>query len=479
MLRPVTYLAALTLGTAATAPPNLLAQDAIVGRWEGAVDISGQHLSIAVMFQRQDGALVAKLDIQGQMGVLLQNTSYEESRVHFELDVPQAKATFDGEHRGDEITGTFRQEDGEGTFSLTRVEEMALDGPIMRLMEENHIPGLAATAIRDGEVVWVGTYGYANVAAQTPVTPQTLFMLASVSKTLTATALMQLHAQGRFELDDDVSNHLPFTVRNPAFPSVPITFGLLLRHRSSIRDNMAFYGPYWSTPLGDPDTRLGEYLEHYLAEGGNDYDAEENFFQEQPGSEFHYCNTCYALLGYLAERISGLPYEDYSEQALLGPLEMNETAWFYADVDSNRVAMPYRYDDSTGYEPYGVVGYPDWPAGQLRSSITELSRFLAAYSQYGRLDGRSVFDSTIVELMAPRHQALGFYTWFASSLTSTGSVLYSHGGGDLGARTQIGFDPATRVAFAVLTNGEASIDEIVALIYKAIPTLGWTKTVTQ
>ena len=459
-------LACCGLRSAATA------QETIAGRWEGEIELPGQRLAVGIVFRLIDGSWDGAMDVGSLTGVALHEVTQEGPSVHFEMGVTQVTAIFDGHVEGDEMSGKVLQE-GEGTFVLRRAREVDLDEPIRALMEEKHIPGLAAAAIRDGEVVWVGTYGFENLAEQRPVTEETLFLLASVSKTITATALMQLHSEGRFDLDDDVSDYLPFTVRNPGFADLPITFAQLLRHRSSIRDNMAFYGPLWSAARGDSDTVLGQYLASYLVEGGEHFDREDNFFPERPGTEFRYCNTCYALLGYLAEVISGQPFEDHSAEVLFAPLEMTQTGWFYSDVDSSRVALGYRYDEDEGHVPVGPVGYPDWPAGQLRSSLTELARFLAAYTGFGLFDGAQVIDSTTVELMAPRHQAVGFYTWFGSSFPVTGSVLYTHGGGDLGARTLIGFDPATRNGFVVLTNGEASIDDIAALILEATPTLGW------
>ena len=140
--------------------------------------------------------------------------------------------------------------------------------------------------------------------------------MASVTKIITATTLMQLHAQGKFNLDDDVNGYLPFELRNPNFPGQPITFAQLLRHRSSIRDNRESYMPLWTKANGDPDTVLGEYLQGYLELDGELCDK-KNFFPFMPGADSKYCNTCYALLGYLAERISGRPFQQYTQEALL------------------------------------------------------------------------------------------------------------------------------------------------------------------
>src|SRR5678815_5497299 len=105
-----------------------------------------------------------------------------------------------------------------------------VDSVIARRMSIGHIPGLVASLVDSGRVIWQGAYGLSNVAARTPVTDSTPFQIASVSKTITGTVLMMLQAERRFRLDDDINAYLPFHVRNPRFPTVPITFRELLIH---------------------------------------------------------------------------------------------------------------------------------------------------------------------------------------------------------------------------------------------------------
>src|SRR5476651_1149586 len=119
---------------------------------------------------------------------------------------------------------------------LSRAQNKSLDSGIVKLMADNHIPGLAACAIDSGKIKWTGYYGYQDILRRKPVTGKTLFAVASTSKTVTSAALMQLYGEGRFTMDDDINKFLPFKVANPDYPGVPIIFGELLRHRSSIKD---------------------------------------------------------------------------------------------------------------------------------------------------------------------------------------------------------------------------------------------------
>ena len=354
--------------------------------------------------------------------------------------------------------------------SAGAMQEAALDSLISAKMVELKIPGLAAAAVDSGRLIWVGTYGWANVEEREAVTESTPFMIASVSKTITATVLMSLHAEGRFGLDDDVNDYLPFSVRNPNHPSDPVTFRHLLRHRSSLTDNEDFYLPYWSQATGDPTTSLGSYLQGYLAPDGADYVPEKNFLEARPDDRQSYCNTCYALLGYLAEQISRTPFERLSEEVLFAPLGMTDTGWFLRDFAGRDPAMPYRHAADTGFVAYGQNGYPDWPAGQLRTSIRDLARFLSVYSSGGNFNGASVIPATTIETLSPRTAEVGFHTWFQWGIRD-GQILYAHGGGDIGVRTVMAFRRAGGRGVIVLTNGEARVQPIAEEIHLAIDSL--------
>jgi CubicO group peptidase (beta-lactamase class C family) len=331
-------------------------------------------------------------------------------------------------------------------------------------MSEAHIPGVAAALVDSGRVVWIGTYGFANVASGERVTDSTPLQIASVSKTITATVLMTLYAAGRFRLDDDINRYLPFGVRNPKHPGAPITFRQLMIHRSSIADNPKYYEPLWRQSNGDNTTPLDAYLRNYLTPKGRDY-SKENFLDVAPGDTTVYCNTCYALLGYLAQVVSGVPFAKLTDSVLFKPLGMKDTHWFVSDFPAQRPpATPYRFGADTGFVAYGQNGYPDWPAGTLRTSIRDLSRFLAMYVNGGTAGGKQVIPKRVVNTMAPHDLHMGFLTWWPFGV-STGEVLYRHSGGDNGVRTMMAFSPTKKRGVIVLTNGEAAVDQLAGEIY--------------
>ena len=334
-------------------------------------------------------------------------------------------------------------------------------------MTRDHIAGLVAAVIDSGRVVWTGAYGYSDVASKTPATDSTPFQLASVSKPVTGTVLMTLFAAGKFRLDEDVNRYLPFPVRNPGFADSVITFRQLLIHRSSVADSREFYGPLWSKAHGDNTIPLATYLRNYLARDGKDYSAKNNFLTAPPGGASRYCNTCYALIGYLSERISGKPYEQYSREVLFEPLGMRETAWFVRDLPGREIAMPTRWIKDTGFVASGQNGYPDWPAGTLRSSIRDLARFLSVYIQGGKYNGQQVIPAAAIQAMAPEDFHLGFLTWFLDGMANR-EIWYGHEGGDIGVRTYMGFNPRSKRGVIVLTNSEAGVkglaEDIVARV---------------
>jgi len=333
-----------------------------------------------------------------------------------------------------------------------------IDTVITHAMAAGKIPGLAAAIVQNGKIAWIGTYGFANVEAKRPVTRRTEFHIASTSKPFTTVLLLQLLAAGKFRLDDDINRYLPFRVRNPAFPDEPITFEMLLQHRSSIRDNLKFYEPLWAGGKGDSPIALGDYLREYLSPGGKDF-SKDNFVPRPPGSGFEYCNTCFALIGYLAERISGKPFAVYSKEALFSPLGLRHTHWFLAQTDTLNVAMPYQADSIKGYRPVWHGGYPDWPAGQLRTSIEDFGIFLAAYTNNGRWNGKQVIDSASIELATPR-SPIGVHglTWSVIAAPAPDpahpQLLYHHTGGDVGVVTLVAFNPITRDGFIILANSD-------------------------
>jgi CubicO group peptidase (beta-lactamase class C family) len=307
------------------------------------------------------------------------------------------------------------------------------------------------------------------------VTADTLFLIASVSKTIAATALMQLHDQGRFGLDDDINAYLPFRVAIPGSPSSPITFRQLLTHTSSIADNPAYincplscdYGSELSsfvTKGADSPIALADLLKGYLTPGGAYYDEDENFKAEPPGSVHEYSNMGIVLAGYLVEVISGVPFDQYCRDHLFAPLGMTKSSWRLTGIDQSILAIPYDKSE-LGFVPYGHFGEPDYPDGMLRTSVNELANFMIAFMQGGRFNDRQILKETTVKDMLRRQTILERsqgLAWF--SRTINGRTLWGHDGSDNGAGAKMWFDPARKTGVILMTNGIWNSDNARSLL---------------
>jgi CubicO group peptidase (beta-lactamase class C family) len=350
--------------------------------------------------------------------------------------------------------------EGMAPVEPASLDSAGLDSFIVWAMGNYNIPGVAACVVKDGQVVWSGAHGWAIIEDSIAVTDSTLFMLASVSKTVTGAAVMQLWEEGHFGLDDNINDYLPFQVIHPWHPDSIITFRMLLTHTSAINDNWGVLNALYV--LGDSPIPLGQFLEDYLTPGGAYYHAESNFSPWAPGTTYDYCNVAVALAGYLVEAISGTPFDQYCEDSLFTPLHMDETAWFLADLDTSHIAMPYHWNGST-YVPYRHYGYPDYPDGQLRSGTAELSRFLIAMLQGGQIEGVRILDSTTVDTMTTVQvpnvtpsSDIGII-WHRYWRDCLDDWIWVHGGSDAGVRTEVIFCPAADENWGciVLTNGES------------------------
>jgi CubicO group peptidase (beta-lactamase class C family) len=176
-------------------------------------------------------------------------------------------------------------------------QERGLDDFIEAERRFLRIPGLAACIVKSGQVAWSKGFGWADIAQRVPMDPdRTVQDIGSISKTVVATAVMQLWEKGQFQLDDDVNERLPFAARSPSHTDTPITYRLLLTHRSGIADSTAYRSSY---ACGDPSLPLGQVGQAHLEPGGRSYDKGANFHPRRPGAKSEYSNVGFGLLGYL------------------------------------------------------------------------------------------------------------------------------------------------------------------------------------
>jgi CubicO group peptidase (beta-lactamase class C family) len=332
----------------------------------------------------------------------------------------------------------------------------SVDALIQSEMNIEHFPGVSTIIVKDGVIVWVESYGYADVDNMVPVEDTTVFLLASMSKVFTGTAAMQVYEQGLVQLDTDISSYLSWPLDIPGYESESVTMRQLMTHTSSIEDGPAM-DLYYDYP--DPSIALGDCMQSYFTMSGAYYDPKENFFDNAPGTVYNYSNMATALNGFVVQSASGTPFDDFCDNNIFEPLCMENTAWHFADFDSAQVARPYQYagGDYVAYTHYGFADYPD---GQLRSNVMDLGNFMIAYLNDGTLGANSILNqSSIIEMWTPQVTTLDpnqGLNWYQEELFYSGgsSMLWGHNGGEDGVSTDMYLDPINNIGICVLTNGE-------------------------
>ncbi len=365
----------------------------------------------------------------------------------------------------------------EGTNGVARLipgKSQSLNEFIQEKLRADNVPGLSACIVKNDRLVWSRGFGWADIENKTPMTDRTILNIGSASKTITATAVMQLWERGRFKLDDDVNKYLPFRVRNPHFPDNPITFEQLLTHRSSIEDGPSYDASY---ACGDPTIPLKDWIKGYLAPGGKYYGEKENFHTWKPGAKGAYSNVAFGLLGYLVEVISGEDFAHYCKGYIFTPLGMKSTQWYLADLNIADHAIPYTYIPKDFKLPEGktletllprypmdrqplrtgvhlahcLYSFPNYPDGLIRTSVRDLSLFLRACIKDGAYGNKQLLKKeTIQTMLSVEHFGRGL-CWRKGRLKN-GDVTWGHGGDDPGIATEMLFRPEDGVGVIMFFN---------------------------
>ena len=332
-------------------------------------------------------------------------------------------------------------------------DETELFNFIESTMATHFIPGLSISIAKGGNIVWNNHFGYANINENTLVDENTMFILSSASKTITATALMHLFQQNLFMLNDNVADYLPFDVNHPDYPEVPITFKMLLSHTSGIKDNWNFM-PYYN---GDSSLELNYYLEQYFTSGGDFYDSNLNFTDYTPGTSFSYSNNGVALIGLLVEEISGQSFNEYCIENIFEPLGMDDAYWFLSEIENiNKVAFPHQLAPglTSTLSVLENYGYSDYPSGQLRTTSNNLAKFMITFMNNGMYNGVEILNPETIELMKAVHypniasdQGLIWYYRYLNEGT-----VFGHSGGDLGSATDMFISFSNNLGVVILSN---------------------------
>ena len=347
----------------------------------------------------------------------------------------------------------------EPTSSRQNIQQLGpdflFDTFIQALMRVGHRPSIAACIIYDDNVVWSNAYGYYDIENKKEATTKTLYLQASVSKTVTATALMQLYEQGLFDLDDDVNEYLPFNLRNPNHPDIPITIKMILSHRSSLADDNLYWIALSYLP-GDPDVIGFPYpwLEEYLTPGGSGFSS-STWSLDKPGEKYYYANIGFSIIGYLVELLSHQDFNEYCKEHIFKPLQMNTTGFRLRDHNIDDIAIPYEFKNGAYFRHphYGI--HILYPAITLRTSIEEYSHFIIAHMNGGMWNGIRILNESTVELMHTAHFSPDNKYNYGLGWQVTNTVTeksYGHSGGYVGALDLVTIVPEDNTAVILFSN---------------------------
>ncbi len=272
-------------------------------------------------------------------------------------------------------------------------------------------PALSLAVAKDGAIVYNKTFGLADGPNKVAATPETVYQWMSLSKIVTATAIIQLHEHGKLNIDDEVSTHLPFfEVQYPSESSKKITIRHLLNHSSGLPDLQGVFNMFHFEGQSPPsqDTLVKKAL------------ADDSTLKYEPGSQGTYINTGYLVLSAIVETISGQSFRDYVVENIFRPLRMEHTDYVYneemvqsaavgsqpdAAIVNVFVALTMdRYDEVIRETVNGRTWYKrfhlDFPGvGGVISPAGDAARFVMAFLNGGELDGARILSSESVAMM--------------------------------------------------------------------------------
>ncbi len=368
-------------------------------------------------------------------------------------------------------------------FSFSQGIQQSLDS----VFQTHQLMGMSVTAVCKGEIIFNGNYGLADYERNIPVSDSTLYRVASISKSITATALMVLWDQGLFDLDDDISSYLGFEVRNPYYPAASITFRMLLSHTSCITD-----GPGYSSFLNASyEQAVVPSLAEILVPAG-EYYSFGNFLQKYPGTYFTYSNLNYVILGTLVEKLSQQRFDLVCKSIVFDPLGL-EASFLPSSLNNiSNLAVLYRFqggewapqaDDFGGVLPAPPISLQNYipgtnaavfaPQGGLRISATDLTKFMLLHANKGILNQIRILSDSAASLMQTpawvfngnngdnyyglfKSWGLGFHLSigeYGNDQVFPSTAMVGHPGEAYGLVSDMYFDPVQKSGLVFVTNG--------------------------
>ena len=326
------------------------------------------------------------------------------------------------------------------------------EAAIQSIMQSSPVVGLSVAVVKNNKVIYNHSFGFKDVEKQLPLTNASIFRIASISKSFTTTAIMQLVEEKKIRLDQDISELVGFKVRNPAYPNTVITLKMALSHRSSINDSEGYFSLDAIDPAKNPN----------FAKCYNAY---------EPDKGYMYCNLNYNLAGSILEKVTGVRFDKYIQQQILQPLGLYG-GYNVNELDSQLIAKIYEFNKETqgftlspnAYAPrteeinnytMGRTTPIFSPTGGMKISANDLAKYMIMHSQLGKYkDGRIISK----KLSQQMQEIISEEENYGMALETTtqlipGKTMIGHTGVAYGLYSIMFFEPKEKIGFVVISNG--------------------------
>jgi serine-type D-Ala-D-Ala carboxypeptidase/endopeptidase len=265
--------------------------------------------------------------------------------------------------------------------------QQVLSQKIDSILKETKIPSISISLIKGDSVVWSQAFGFTNVKKKIPATSASIYSTGSNFKIVTATAVMQLAEAGKLKLDDPINNHLgEAAIADFSADGKPVTFRHLLSHHAGLN------GPIEIVPLWE--RRVPKDLNSIAAQISA---------AELPGSNYQYCNHCYALVGLAIEKISEQSFEEYIISNILQPLGIDTQGPVVPTPKMvEELALPYKLEKGQAVPEY-QSRFDVFPAGDIYLRSDEMAKFLLTQLNGGSYKGESILNKgSVTEMQTPQ-----------------------------------------------------------------------------
>ncbi len=323
---------------------------------------------------------------------------------------------------------------------------------IQSIMQEIPVMGLSVAVVKDNKIIYAQSFGAKSRENNTPLTNDCIFRIASISKSFSATSIMQLAERKKLSIDQDVSELIGFKVRTPKFPETVITLRLMMSHLSSINDSQGYFSLDAINPEKNPN--WAKSYSHY-----------------EPGKGYAYCNLNFNMIGAIIEKISGERFDQYVIKHVLDPLGLYG-GYDVDGLDKSRFASIYEYRaDSSKFilseSAYAsrakdisnyAMGYTTpvfSPTGGMKISATDLAQYMLMHNNLGKYKGKRIISKKSAQQMQTalsEEEGYGFAIETTSKMIP-GKTMKGHTGVAYGLFSAMFFHPEEKFGIVVISNG--------------------------